>query len=148
MTVTDNKEKYLLAYGSLRKGQYNFNRISNLFSSKDVIQYVRTIKLPGYKMYSLGSYPACIHTGTRSDIIECDILRMHNSAFDIIDRMEVGAGYTQYSTPIVFKDGFIQYNKDMSIYIFEDIDEETMKTKFQGEVIDGNWVKHLRLLVN
>lgn len=83
--MMENKQ-HLAVYGSLRKGEYN-NKYFDL-------KYVKTTKISGFKLYSLGSYPA-ITVGDENDSLTVDIMRCNKKTLDSIDRMEFGAGYTE-----------------------------------------------------
>lgn len=76
----------LFVYGSLRKGQYN----SYLMKES---RFIRTAILTGYKMVSMGDYPAIYPTHNSKDIIHGDIYDVDEKAFGYIDRMEKSAGY-------------------------------------------------------
>ena len=77
-----------LAYGSLRKGEFNFDRFG-----KDTIKYITTKTIKGYKMYSLGFYPFLIFTGNKEDEVTCDVLETYPEIFEEIKNMEYEAGY-------------------------------------------------------
>lgn len=75
---------HIAAYGTLRVGNYNFNRF-NLIPIKE------NVLLEGYELYDLGPYP-CIIKKEGSTIV-IDILECSETTLDSIRRMEIGAGY-------------------------------------------------------
>lgn len=80
----------IIAYGSLRLNQYNFNRIKGLFGANSIF-LIDAITLNGYQMHDLGYYPAVTPNPNKS--ITAEVLLVSDKAFDFIDRMEQGAGY-------------------------------------------------------
>lgn len=107
-----------LAYGSLRKGEYNFDRFGD-----NSLNYIETIKVKGYKMYNLGECPAIIHTGKEDHIIECDILSTSKDIFNMIENMEYRAGY-------------VLDNRNIAPIFIMTISPKRWKLK---EVKSGNW---------
>lgn len=90
------KETYkIFVYGSLRKGEYNFDRFVEIYG-KDSIKVVDTnVTLFGYRLYSLGPYPGlkpANEEDTKSFVVG-DILEVSQQAFNSITAMELGAGY-------------------------------------------------------
>lgn len=123
-----SEKKYVLVYGSLRVGEYNFKRFQAQYGSKiEIIDQQK--ELPGFKMYDLGiGYPG-IKKGNYEETIVVDVLEVAEEVANQIDMMEKGAGYLP--TIVKFED------KDCTTYIYTgSVEEET-------RVIDGNWSKHL-----
>lgn len=85
--------KKILVYGSLRKGEYNFDRISSQYPGG--VKYVGTTKIKGYNLYNLGSYPAISEGEDKSKELTVDVLEVSQPAFNFIERMEIGAGYNR-----------------------------------------------------
>ena len=84
----------ILVYGTLRKGQYNFDRINNNFGS-DSIKKVSERVIEGFKMVSINDwYPAIIYNGDKYQTIIVEEVEVTPEAKNFIDRMEAGAGYT------------------------------------------------------
>ncbi len=90
-----------LAYGTLRKGSYNYERYKKLFG--DEYNYIKTVTLPvPYVMVDTtgGAYP---YLYSKSDIIIPEIGKDQNIVFDLIEcskkvwdwvtEMETNAGY-------------------------------------------------------
>lgn len=80
-------------YGSLRKGLYNYKRFRQIYG--DGIVYKKTIKLPGFRLYDLGYYPAAIrvHTKFTDDEITVDLMEIAQECYYNIQNMELNAGY-------------------------------------------------------
>lgn len=83
--------KRLCVYGSLRKGDYNFDRFLNYFG-KD-FEYQETTEITGYKLYSLGAYPFVQKTDNEKNKLIVDIIKVSEECANNIDMMERGAGY-------------------------------------------------------
>lgn len=83
------KQKDLvLFYGSLRKGEYNYNYFKN------GLTYIKTLQIPGYKLYSLGSYPGIKKSNNKDNVITVDLFQINNWKIGkSIDLMEKAAGY-------------------------------------------------------
>lgn len=77
---------YILVFGSLRKNSkrgFNYNRFGGQ-------TYLRDITLAGFEMFNLGAYPAiCEGNGT----IKAELHAVTDEAYNLICRMEAGAGY-------------------------------------------------------
>lgn len=114
---------YILVYGSLRKGEYNYEYF------KEGLEYVKTVQIPNYKLYSLGSYPG-IKKSNGNNII-CDLMKVTDEKYgNSIDRMELGAGY---SSTLVDIEGV-----KAILYPYEgSVREEDL-------VDSGDWSKHLK----
>lgn len=77
-------------YGSLRKGQYNYDRC--IAGCKH--DYLGVARVNGFKMWSLGPYPT-ITLGDKNDQIVVDLFDIHDEAVQrFIESMERGAGYS------------------------------------------------------
>lgn len=78
--------KRIAVYGSLRKGDYNYDRC--IPEAELVTQTI----LQGWNMYDLGSYP-CVSMGNGSIVI--DIYDVTEDEYDRVEAMELGAGYSK-----------------------------------------------------
>lgn len=116
----------ILVYGTLRQGDYNFERIANAFGS-DSIKKVGEANVKNYKLFNLGFYPAVNKSDNEDDVIVCDVLEVSNDAKNFIDRMEFGAGYKLENVNL---DG-----KDHAIYEYKSELSEGLRIK------SGNWFK-------
>ncbi len=106
----------IAAYGTLRKGMYNFNRFD--------LSYIETREIKGFKLFDLGPYPYAIYTEDENDSIIVDMLDCDKTTNNIIDRMEIGAGYKILSFD------------DFDIYVFE---KKVIGTK---EITNGDYVTY------
>ena len=122
------KEKILIAtYGSLRKGQYNYDRFKNHFGSE--FNYLKTSTISGYKLYDLGSYPGLKVSDNEEDVVVIDVLEVSQECFDYIEVMEHGAGY------ITVKVTDDQSKEKYAAYIYENPCDNLVES--------GDWSKYL-----
>lgn len=114
--------KLIAVYGSLRVGEYNFNRLSKFGK----LEHVATTSIQGYDLYSLGPYPA-VKEGNGTIVV--DILEADDNSFRAIDGMEKGAGYVSK---------VIDYNgEDATLYLYTGyVDQNRL-------VESGDWSKYL-----
>lgn len=98
----------ILAYGTLRKGHYNFDRFS------EFLTYVETTKIKGFDLYDLGPYPIVVVNPEGE--IEVDILEATEEGKRIIDRMEEGAGYRKTAVDLGSEQGTIYYYSYIPTY--------------------------------
>lgn len=90
-----NNALLILSYGTLRSTNpggkdyktYNFNRFGGQ-------KYLKTLKISGFEMFSLGPYPT-ISEGNGEIVVELHSVDNENHAFDSIKMMESGAGYKE-----------------------------------------------------
>jgi gamma-glutamylcyclotransferase (GGCT)/AIG2-like uncharacterized protein YtfP len=83
----------LAVYGTLRKGQYNFNRFD--------LTYLKTETIQGWDLYDLGPYPCAV---PGEGILTVEIMECDEYNYQIIKGMELGAGY---------KEAEVQIDKDL-----------------------------------
>ncbi len=119
---------YILVYGSLRKGAYNFDYFSRNYN----IKYVETLELKGYDLYSLGAYPG-INEGKGTVVF--DLLKVNTSARYAIDDMEHSAGY--FSTSKVITSKLLDTSVGVVFYLYK----ENLSTLEKIE--SGDWIKYL-----
>lgn len=92
-----NESLPMLFYGSLRPKHYNYARFFNA-DNHEIIK--DNIKVPGYKMYSLGSYP-CVLKGTPEDKIVCTAIKIKDKYTSRhIHMMEITANYNCHTVEI------------------------------------------------
>jgi gamma-glutamylcyclotransferase (GGCT)/AIG2-like uncharacterized protein YtfP len=116
----------ILVYGTLRKGQYNFDRIINNYGSESM-KYIETKVIEGFKMVSISDwYPVIIFNGWKNQTIVVEVMEVSSEAKSFIDRMEVDAGYT------------IKQVDGMDIYCFVN---DYFGNK--GVIESGDWVKYI-----
>ncbi len=122
-----NAEHNYAFYGSLRQGQYN-NR-----GKQGGMEYQRTAVIPGFKLFSLGSYPCAIETGNEDDKLTVDLFTVTGQGEYGIHSMELGAGYTYKEVDI---DG-----TSFGIYVYP---TSALTRLHDRNVPDGDWVKFLQ----
>lgn len=115
-----------LFYGSLRKGEYNES-----YFNKGGFNFISTVKIPGYKLYSLGVYPG-IKRGDKSDFIICDAVQIEDKElFTSIHLMELSAGYSVDNIKLNLNSKEESY----VLYVYDGkVEEECL-------VESGDWVK-------
>lgn len=93
-----------LFYGTLRRGNidlddqildghknnktYNYERFG-----AGTQKYIKTLRIPGFKMYNLGYYPCVIESDNLEDEITVELHEVNEDAAQKIYFMEKGAGY-------------------------------------------------------
>lgn len=111
------------AYGSLRKGEYNYESFVRAYGEEN-FQYINTKTIPGYQLYSLGSYPMILKDPNGSLVV--DEFLVSPEVANSIRRMEIGAGY---------KEGEID---GALIYYYEE------GSPYYPKVESGDWSKYLK----
>lgn len=115
--------RYYAFYGTLRLGMENHRAFAK------TLDYLTTVTLRGYRMYSLLEYPYAIYTGDEHDLIVAELFKVTALATEeMIHEMEVDAGYILSSVII---DG-----SKFGLYIFQANDPT------HEPIPDGDWVKH------
>lgn len=118
-------------YGSLRRDLGFYNELHDP-------RYIRTTVLRHYKMYSLGAYPIVTH-GKRTDTIVVDIIGVTLNDYNLINRIESGAGYILEYTKHQLK-----HNNNLPIWIAA----YPKRLKGYKEIESGDWVKHKSLNIS
>ena len=87
----------LFVYGSLKKGYYNHRLLKDS-------QFIRKYSIPGFTLYSAGSYPVAIQSKKGKDYITGEVYEVNSQIWNIINNMERYAGYisTEYDGLIFF----------------------------------------------
>jgi gamma-glutamylcyclotransferase (GGCT)/AIG2-like uncharacterized protein YtfP len=121
-----NLDSQYAFYGTLRRGEENY-----ALYRQDLI-YLRTVILPGYKMYSLREYPYIIKSEKLVDTIVADLFKITSAETEqMIHEMELEAGY-------VFSEVEIADIK-FGIYLFK------AKNDNHPEVGSGDWSSFRKL---
>jgi len=121
-----NSDSQYAFYGTLRRGEENY-----ALYRQDLI-YLRTVILPGYKMYSLREYPYIIKSEKLVDTIVADLFKITSAETEqMIHEMELEAGY-------VFSEVEIADIK-FGIYLFK------AKNENHPEVGSGDWSSFRKL---
>lgn len=113
-----------LFYGSLRKGEYNYERFVEIFGKENFV-YKETKTIKGFELYSLGAYPVII-PNPNSEIV-VDEFELSQEAHKSVKTMELGAGYTE----TIINESSIYYMDQPPHY-------------HKGKVESGDWSKYLR----
>lgn len=117
--------KKIAVYGSLREGQYNFERFLDRYPDIKVVK--RNHRIQGFQLYSLGPYPGIkVEEGN----VEVDILEVPKQCFGAITQMELGAGYSAME---IFID-----NEQVIIYPYEG------QVNPLSRVVSGNWNEYTK----
>ena len=120
----------ILSYGSLREGDYNFDRMKDMFGNKG-IKRLDTFILSNYRIYNLGHYPGLNKSNNELDKVTFDLLEVSDECMDFIRRMERGAGYTEELIK--------EYNALLFVY-----DTDLGKYKDTEFISSGDWLKYLK----
>lgn len=109
-----DNNKYILVYGSLRKGDYNYDRFKDLYGSE--FDYVSTMQVGGFDLYKINDdYPG-VKRSELSKPLTVDIIKVSNSCYEQINSMEYYAGYSPFGIEVIDGSG----NKySCTIYIYE-----------------------------
>jgi gamma-glutamylcyclotransferase (GGCT)/AIG2-like uncharacterized protein YtfP len=128
--LQDNK--YLVGvYGSLRPPEYNFNYFNSRFNLKVVKD---NIAIPGWKLYSFGSYPGAYKSNNPEDIMYLTILETDKICKECLDDMELGANYR------IVKEEVDIDGESIEVEIYE-YNFEGNPDKYYQRVEHGDWVK-------
>lgn len=125
--MKDNKV-LISSYGSLRLGEYNYNRFKQLFGED--FNYVKTSSIAGFNLYDLGSYPGLKIARSNEDKVIVDILEVSQKCFDYIESMEHGAGYSTIQVTDELGDKYLAYLYEHSC---------------NNLVESGDWSKYLKI---
>ena len=116
--------KHLLVFGTLRVGDYNYNR----FGGNQT--YIKTFQLNGFSMFSLGPFP-CVVKDKPLNTITVELHSIEDAAFEHVNDMEVGAGYIPEQIKV---DGVLA-----TIYVYKSIPKNC---KF---IESGDWFQHKKI---
>lgn len=126
--------KYILVYGSLRKGAYNYDRFKAYF--EDEFQYVTTLKIEGFDLYALPyGYPGIKRNSIENNILIVDIIKVSDECFDEIEAMEIHSGYHTVKIDVVDIEHGNSYN--CTLFVYDGPVEKSQLVK------NGDWINHL-----
>lgn len=114
--------KHLLVYGTLRNGEYNFNRFGGQ-------TFLRKTEVEGFQLFDCG-LPRVIK-GEGKLVVE--LHEVEDKPADYIHQMELGAGYEEVK--ISLPEG------EASLYF---CDESTVNRGQGKRVESGDWITHLK----
>lgn len=117
-----NAQSLYAFYGTLRVGMENHYLLNGR------AEFLRRLKLPGFKLFSLVDYPYAVKSKSLSDMIVAELFYVPDKEIQqYIHAMELDAGYYYYEIPI---DG-----KKYGIYLFSEEGEG------DEQVISGDWAQ-------
>lgn len=116
-------------YGSLRPGQYNFDR----FDLDSISKLLGTHVVEKYKMVSVNDwYPMVFPSEDIEDSVVVDLVEIKDQrTIRYIDSMEIGAGYEPQQVTI--------NNIDCTLYIGSNSTPKRIK---EALIPSGDWVKY------
>jgi len=111
-------------YGSLRRGMENY------LHYQDGLEYLYSLRLQGFRVYSLGPYPAAVKTGNQSHSMVVEVFRISKrEVAQSIHELEINAGY--------YFDTLTIAGEQVGIYLFKSCEN-------YREVSSGDWVRFFR----
>lgn len=84
--ANQQEKTYVLVYGTLRQGGYNHSLMGEA-------ELLTSLKLAGFKMVSLGSYPAIYMDSQAEELIHAELYAVDATIFARLDRLE---GYPEF----------------------------------------------------
>lgn len=117
---------YIAVYGSLREGQYNYERFKNHF--EEGLEYIETTTILGFDLFDLGSYPGIRYSDNPNQELTVDILCCNSECATLINRMELGANYYEEKIKVDVI--------ECSIYIYDGFTFNLVES--------GNWSEYLK----
>ena len=104
---------------------------------EDSVKFKGYAVLEGFKLYSLGSYPAVLKSNSSRDVVVGEIYQfVDEHKLDIFDEMEIVAGYKRIYTKVKDEDG-----NEIDIVLYEFAYPNYLKSKENIE--SGDWVKFI-----
>jgi gamma-glutamylcyclotransferase (GGCT)/AIG2-like uncharacterized protein YtfP len=145
LTLSNN---FLFVYGSLRKDEYNYNRIRTNYGG-DSFMYICSASVNQISLYDAGSYPIGIGESLKDGSFKLagDLMFCSNNARNSIDTMELSAGYKICSKSINVETTTFN-NKSSEILLIDTFVADKSLEKYAKEnyklVTSGDWTKYLR----
>ena len=84
--ASQQEKTYVLVYGTLRQGGYNHSLMGEA-------ELLTSLKLAGFKMVSLGSYPAIYMDNQTQETIQAELYAVDEATFTRLDQLE---GYPDF----------------------------------------------------
>lgn len=101
-----NSNAVYVFYGSLRRGMSNYK----IYETS--LEYIKTVKLPGFRLYSLPNYPFAVRSKNQRDTIVAELCKVTNKQIEkSIHALEISVGY--------YYDEVIVEGKNVGIYLYE-----------------------------
>ena len=117
------KEEYVLVYGTLKKN-------NPLHGYLRLAQFMGTVRLPYFKLFNLGPFPAAKYTGDEKDTIATEMYRVDRYTLSNLDRVE---GFVSMGSPYNHYDRMLIELDDKQAWIYT---QENPKGK---EIENGEW---------
>lgn len=93
------------------------------------LQYLSTVQLAGYRMYSLDTHPYVVHSGSADDVIVAELYCVTSPHTEqMIRDREIGAGYILSSLTIG--------DETFGLFLFAENSPRDV------QIIDGDWVRY------
>lgn len=132
----------ILVYGSLRQGEYNYDRIKRICGA-DSLMYIDDNLVPYYELYDLGEYPAIVPSNKHNEL-KVELMFMDKIASTYIDNMEVSAGYVPTYASIFLKlAGNASKVIRVRIYVASKDLAAYIDSSNAPLIESGDWLKHL-----
>lgn len=124
----NNEPEIYAVYGTLRLNQGNYRHIL-----KDNSKYIKTTKIKGFDMFSLGGFPGIVEGNNEI----------------VVDLFEVNDPTTKHRLDRL--EGYSSNDESYSMYLRREVEIEGNKawiyiwnsSKRNSEVLDNDWVKHI-----
>ena len=115
-----NSNARYVFYGSLRRGMANYKIY------EPSLEFIKTVKLPGFRLYSLPNYPFAVRSADQRDVIIAELFKITNKeAEQRIHALELRVGY--------YYDEVIVDGESAGIYLYESAGNHPL-------VEHGDWV--------
>ena len=109
----------LFVYGTLKRGEA-------LNSWLKEAKFIKTAKINGFTLYSLGAYPTAVKR--ENCFIEGEIYEIEEKALKGVYWMEVGAGFT-----------FLELDKKEKLFMFYHTTKDFRKLNSYNTIIGSKW---------
>jgi gamma-glutamylcyclotransferase (GGCT)/AIG2-like uncharacterized protein YtfP len=87
----------LFFYGSLRKGEYNFERFERQWPG--ALKEIGPGYIVGWELVDLGSYPSIVPAGEASSVVG-DVYEVTDEVFTHVETLEAEADYRRYTVDV------------------------------------------------
>jgi gamma-glutamylcyclotransferase (GGCT)/AIG2-like uncharacterized protein YtfP len=107
-------------YGSLRRGMSNYKIY------EPALEYINTVRLPGFRLYALPNYPFAVRSADQKDVIVAELFKVtSNEVEHHIHSLELRVGY--------YYDEVSIEGMNVGIYLYESVENHPL-------VEHGDWV--------
>jgi gamma-glutamylcyclotransferase (GGCT)/AIG2-like uncharacterized protein YtfP len=87
----------LFFYGSLRKGEYNFERFEQQWPG--ALKEIGSGYIVGWDLVDLGSYPSIVPAGEASSVVG-EVYEVSDEVFKHVEALEAEADYRRYTVDV------------------------------------------------